>query len=854
MNPFLTNNSSNPFNYGSSAPTAFNNSSSNKNPFTITSSINTNNPALLQTNKYNPFLPTNNNTTTNNTSNNNNDNSFSIFNGNNNKSNNPFVSLSDNNNTQNKSSYSFSSSTNTNPFLQSNNNNFSNNNRLNLTPNNNNNKTENNFLNFSFSKPDNNNSNINTNSNANNTFNISNGGINNNNPINSSNSNNTFSIFNNNNSNKNNNVNNNNFISTLNKQSNNNNFSSQNSNLNTNNNNSNPFNSIFNTKKNDNNINNINTNNNNNNSNNPFQNLNNTWSFNLNNNYNDANKIFSFNGLNNNYNINNINTSFLNNNNKNIFNNNSFNILENDYNIFSNTNKIGNNDIIDDLQELYNSTAINEKSENNSKNNIKKSVPLSHIISEHINKENANKEIIDKIFERNYKNNLNNLSDTNYNYFNNNEYTDGLSLYKTKKKKEKLRREEEKNYQKFLKNMYSYNDKEKIKEILLRNNRTNKVSKTQGINDKKNIENMSKKDNEKSMNETQLILNRKINIENKDVSKISKINDNKSNNLENHIIIKKSNKNDNIDLSFIDDVNKDIIISNNINDKKEETDNHDSKEKLIYDISIIVKNKEDEEIFQKSILINESTKYELDLDELFFMITSILKERHISYKYGLSYKIGYMDLEEKVGKINILNYDILSVSTGKDNKNTKKLDMEIKIINGNNLPSEDYIENPQLFCKLTKSYKIIPKLSIVNKFNLLEYNNGLKIVLKHLSIIFIKDETYDLGMVNFDEFSCNDDTEIFFDSNRFEKSNSTMKKIYDNKIILTYDGIGTKYKNNLINRNIVRDYFRNRYFFEKYKFDDFNKQIIISTKIKYLLIPEEESKIQYEEFLKNINK
>ena len=371
---------------------------------------------------------------------------------------------------------------------------------------------------------------------------------------------------------------------------------------------------------------------------------------------------------------------------------------------------------------------------------------------------------------------LNNLSDINYNYFNNNEYTDGLSLYKIKKRKEKLRREEEKNYQKLLKNLYSNNEKEKIKEILLKNNRTKKVSKTQGINDKSNIENMSKKDDEKSLNETQSNLNRKINIENNDDSKI---NDNKSNNLnikENYIIIKNSNKNDDIDVNSVGDANKDNIIPNSLNDKKEGICNN-SSEKLIYDISIIVKNKEDDEIFQKSLSIDESTKYELDLCELFFMITSILKEQHISYKYGLSYKIGYMDLEEKVGKINILNYDILSVSNGKDNKNAKKLDMEIKIINENNLQSEDYIENPQLFIKLTKSYKIIPKLSIVNKFNLFEYNNGLKIVLNHLSIIFNKDETYDLAMVNFDEFSCNNDTEIFFDSNRFEKSISTMKKI-----------------------------------------------------------------------------
>ena len=735
-------------------------------------------------------------------------------------------------------------------------NNFSTNNGLSLTPNNNN-KTENNFLNFSFSKPDNNNNNNNSNSNTTNTFNIINGGINNNNPINAGiNSNNNFSIFSNSNSNNNKNGNNNIFNSTLNTQTNNNNYLSQNSNLNSNNNNSSPFNSILNTNKN--NVNIMNTNNNNNSLNSPFSNLNNTWSFNLNNNYNDTNKIFPFNNLNNNYNINN-NASFLaNNNNNNIFNNNSYNIMDDD--IFLNIN-VGNDGIIYDLQKLFNSTDIKEKNGNNIKNNKnnlnKKSVPLSQIISDQIDKENSNKEIIDKIFEKNYKNNLNNLSDNNYNYFNKNEFADGLSLYKMKKKKEKLRREEEKNYKKLLKNLYSNNEKEEIKEIILRNNKAKKVSKTQRISEKSNIENMSQKEDEKSLNETQPNLNSKINIENNDISKISKKNDNKPNNLnikEKHIIIKNSNKNDDIDVNIAEGTNKGNIISNNVNDKKKEIDKNDSSEKLIYDISIIVKNKEDVEIFQKNISIDESTKYELDLDELFFMITSILKEQHISYKYGLSYKIGYMELEEKVGKINILNYDILSVSTEKDNKNTKKLDMEIKIINGNNLPSKDYIENPQLFCKLTKSYKTIPKLSIVNRFNLFEYNNGLKIFLEHLSIIFNKDETYDLAMVNFDEFSCNDDTEIFFDSNRFEKSNSTMKKICDNRIILTYDGIGTKYKDNLFNRNIVRDYFRKRYLFEKYKFDDFNKQIIISTKIKYLLISEEDSKIQYEEFIKNINK
>ena len=164
------------------------------------------------------------------------------------------------------------------------------------------------------------------------------------------------------------------------------------------------------------------------------------------------------------------------------------------------------------------------------------------------------------------------------------------------------------------------------------------------------------------------------------------------------------------------------------------------------------------------------------------MITTILNQKNISYKYGLSYKIGYLDLEEKIGIINLLEYDILAISNKEDDdKIIKKLNMEINIINDNNLSEKDALNNPQLFCKLTKNYDIIPKLQIINNFNLFRYNNGIKLIFKYISIIFNKEEIYDLTFVNFDEFSYKGDTEIFFDDKNFKIENSTMKKIWNKK-------------------------------------------------------------------------
>ena len=120
--------------------------------------------------------------------------------------------------------------------------------------------------------------------------------------------------------------------------------------------------------------------------------------------------------------------------------------------------------------------------------------------------------------------------------------------------------------------------------------------------------------------------------------------------------------------------------------------------------------------------------------------------------------------------------------------------------------------------------------------------------MKYISIIFNENKKYDLNFVNFDEFAYNEDTEIFFDKNNFEKENSTLLKLSDEEITLIYKGINSLYKENL--KNIIIKYLSKRYKNEKCKYIDSN--IIIRTKIKNLLISEEQSKIFYEEFKKNI--
>ena len=79
-----------------------------------------------------------------------------------------------------------------------------------------------------------------------------------------------------------------------------------------------------------------------------------------------------------------------------------------------------------------------------------------------------------------------------------------------------------------------------------------------------------------------------------------------------------------------------------------------------------------------------------------------------------------------------------------------------------------------------------------------------------------------------------------------------MKKIWNKKVTLIYDGIGIKYPNNIKNKNIILDYLSQRYSCEDYKLDKFNNQVILNTRLRNLFISEEESDISYKKFRKQI--
>jgi len=277
-----------------------------------------------------------------------------------------------------------------------------------------------------------------------------------------------------------------------------------------------------------------------------------------------------------------------------------------------------------------------------------------------------------------------------------------------------------------------------------------------------------------------------------------------------------------------------------------------NKNTFIYEIILKMINDEtNEELFTKMITVDKSDNYLLNLDYVFSIATSFLNKKKIEYKFGLSYKLGYLYLEEKVGSINLLNYDILS-EVIKDDENIikKRLILEINIIKNNFLEGEKNGLNPQLFCKLTKNYNITPNINIINTYNLFSYDKGIKIDMKYISIIFNKDEIYDLTFVNFDELSYNEDTEIFFDNKNFEKENSTLLKLSEKEITLIYKGINFLYGEK--SKEKVIDYLNKRYQGKKCEYDLNEANVVMITKIKNLLISEEQSKFFYDEFKKNI--
>ena len=508
-----------------------------------------------------------------------------------------------------------------------------------------------------------------------------------------------------------------------------------------------------------------------------------------------------------------------NNNNTNNFNiNNSYNNLNS---LFSNNNSffISNNESMDNVH-IYNSNLnninYNTQKINKEKNNLTKTVPLSKILSEHFNnKNNYDEENITKINDE-----RNNLYNNNYNY------KDELNNYKRKRKEEEMRRkyekEREKEYLNNLKILYEKNNKEKIKKLMNKTKNKNYIEYKENHN---KIQKEEKNDN--------LLNNEK---ENKFKEEKEKIN-----------ILKEENKN--LDktinnVKIIQEKNKPNI------EMKKELNNKEkiNKNNFIYEILLSLKNENNEEIFQKILSVDKVDNYELNLDYIFMLCISILNKRKIEYKYGLTFKLGYLNLSEKVGSLNLLNYDILSEINKNEENIIKKLKLEINIIKGNILSEKELCLNPQLFCKLTKDYKITPSINIINKYNLFKYDIGIKIDMKYISIIFNQNKIYDLTFVNFDEFAYNDDTDIFFDKKNFDKENSTLMKLSEKEITLVYKGIKNLYDEKI--KDKVIDYLIKRYNSKKYEMID--TDVVIITQIKNLLINEEQSKILYEDFKKNI--
>ena len=171
---------------------------------------------------------------------------------------------------------------------------------------------------------------------------------------------------------------------------------------------------------------------------------------------------------------------------------------------------ISMNESMDNIQ-IYNPNINNninfdtKKIYSNEKNTLTKSIPLSQILSNHFNKQNEyNDENLDAINDEN-------------NYFNNcnyklNNYKEELNNYKRKRKEEerkrKFEKEREKEYLTNLKILYEKNNKDKIKELLLKNkNQKHILDCFNKNNDNKiKIENNKNKIKEDKKEEEQIIL------------------------------------------------------------------------------------------------------------------------------------------------------------------------------------------------------------------------------------------------------------------------------------------------------------------------------------------------------------
>ena len=692
---------------------------------------------------------------------------------------NPFLSV------QNKFSSNIS---NNNPFLSQNNQSYSNiNNPFTKINSVNNNK---------FPSQNNNNPFLSSSFNTNTPFNFNNNnsnGINSTTNFLSTNNNNRNPFLSNNNSttvnnpfiNNNSNQNSNGFNIFNTNYSNNQNGGFLNSNNNNNQNpfttNTNPFSSILN----NNNPSPFSSNYGNNNNNNIFNNysVNSSINFNQNNNniFNSTNN-FGNNGISVSFGFNNsVNNSMFNNANNNnfIINNSSQNINNN--NFFINNSQPFSNLNNNNISETNKSISKKEKETKDSQN---KTIPLSKLLSLRFQSEDFLEEFLTKINDD--KDNAKLLSKS----LNLNNYNDFIieSILSSKSKKDDYIKNEEDDSHYILKqrNMEIKRRREKI------------INEERYQNYLKNLYKKNEKD---------------------EIERLIKLNSQKPN-----IIINSDKKKK---------INFNEIKGGDIEIKENQSAKNISKNNIVYKILIKVFNDKKENVLEKNIIVDKNKNYILDLDKLYIDITSTLKILNVNCKYGLNYKINDFEIEKKIRKINLLEYDAENyIKT--ENNYYKELKMEINIINEENISDEEKLLNPQMHCKNDKNYKLNPSLDIINNSNLFKYDKGLEIIFDKISIVFSNKEVYDLTNINFDELSYDGNYDIFFDETNYKKEKSTFKKLWERNIYLIYK------LPELNNTDTLNEFLYKRYSAEFCEVDE--GKITLVTKLKNLFLTDKERK------------
>ena len=63
---------------------------------------------------------------------------------------------------------------------------------------------------------------------------------------------------------------------------------------------------------------------------------------------------------------------------------------------------------------------------------------------------------------------------------------------------------------------------------------------------------------------------------------------------------------------------------------------------ILYKITLSINDLDNKEIHKQILFINKNDNYLLNLDYIFSMSSRILNKKKIKYKYGLSFKLGYL--------------------------------------------------------------------------------------------------------------------------------------------------------------------------------------------------------------------